>query len=347
MEEWIWILLIPMKKVKEVISGGLLMMAICLTFSTDATATDLVEASQQFLGSLDDDQRALASFEWKSEERKDWHFIPKTRKGLPLKDLAQDQQHLAYALLGQCMSKRGSLESLSIMSFEQILWENENKAPHRDSSMYHFSFFGKVSDNGHWGLSIEGHHLSLNFTISDGQIVSASPSFYGTNPDIILDGPRKGSQILDQEQLIAFELVDSLSIKQRQKAIPSGKVPRDILTSAQQSVESIDPKGLPIKEMNGKQKRMVQKLIREYVFRHDQKFAAKEWKDIQKDTSVTFTFVGTPKQFNPHYYRVQGKDFLIEYANTQNGANHAHAVYRRLGNDFGASALAQHLKSNH
>lgn len=336
-----------MNKAREVICRGLLMAAMCLGFLNQATASDLVEASQQFLGSLDEDQRALASFDWKSEERKDWHFIPKSRKGLPLKDLAQDQQHLAYALIYQCMSKRGSLESLNIMSFEQILWENENKAPHRDSSMYHFSFFGKVSDKGHWGLSIEGHHLSLNFTIFDGNIISASPSFYGTNPDIILDGPRKGSQILDQEQLLAFELLDTLSVKQRQKAIPTGKVPRDILTSAQQSVNPIEPKGLKITNMNGKQKRLLHKLIREYVFRHDKKIATKEWKAIQKDMTVTFTFIGSPKQFNPHYYRIQGKEFLVEYANTQNGANHAHAVYRRFDNDFGASALAKHLTAEH
>lgn len=336
-----------MKRTPVMAVKALLAMAVCFGFSISSQGSDIVGASKQFLGSLDADQKDLASFTWDSDQRKDWHFIPKTRKGLPMKDLAQDQQHLGYALIAQCMSKEGMQEAMTIMSFEQILWENENKAPHRDSSMYHFSFFGEVSDKGVWGLSIEGHHLSLNFTISDGEIASATPSFYGTNPDIILSGPRKGEQILDKEQALAFELVDSLSIKQRQKAILGGGVPRDILTSAKQSVEELSPRGLSINDMNGKQKRLVMRLIREYVFRHDQKYAAKEWQSLKADKSITFAWVGQPKQFSPQYYRIQGKDFLIEYANTQNNANHAHATFRRPGNDFGAASIAKHLKEDH
>jgi len=49
----------------------------------------------------------------------------------------------------------------------------------------------------------------------------------------------------------------------------------------------------------------------------------------------------------PHYYRVQGPTFLVEWANTQNGANHPHAVWRDFNGDFGADILAKHLAEEH
>ena len=325
-----------------------LVIAVAVTTgSKQAQAVDIVLAANQFLASLDADQRALAEFDWDSNQRKDWHFIPKTRKGLPLKDLTQDQQHLAYGLLTSVMSQDGAFKALTIMSFEQILWELENKAPHRDPSMYHFSFFGDVTSDSTWGLSIEGHHLSVNATISAGQIIASTPIFYGTNPDIILQGPRKGMQILSKEQSLAFELIDSLSIAQRQTAVLGGKVPNDILTSASQKVGKLTPAGISAGDLNGKQKRILMQLIREYIFNQNPAKAAAQMKDIRTQDGITFAWVGTSEQFSPHYYRIQGDGFLIEYANIQNGANHAHAVLRDPSNDFGDSWIAEHLKKDH
>jgi hypothetical protein len=50
---------------------------------------------------------------------------------------------------------------------------------------------------------------------------------------------------------------------------------------------------------------------------------------------------------DPHYYRVQGPTFLIEYDNTQNDSNHVHSVYRDLKNDFGMDVLREHYKTDH
>ena len=45
-----------------------------------------------------------------------------------------------------------------------------------------------------------------------------------------------------------------------------------------------------------------------------------------------------------HYYRVQGPTFLMEYDNTQNDANHIHAVWRDFDHDFGDDLLRQHYE---
>src|SRR5262245_36421636 len=78
-------------------------------------------AADHFLASLTPEQQAKATFEFKDDERLNWHFIPKERKGLPLKDMTPPQKHLAQALLSAGLSQRGYIKATSIMSLEDIL----------------------------------------------------------------------------------------------------------------------------------------------------------------------------------------------------------------------------------
>jgi hypothetical protein len=57
--------------------------------------------------------------------------------------------------------------------------------------------------------------------------------------------------------------------------------------------------------------------------------------------ALHFAWAGGTERDQPHYYRVQGPRLLIEYDNTQNGANHVHSVLRDPAGDFGADLLAQ------
>ena len=68
------------------------------------------------------------------------------------------------------------------MTLEQILWELENQDPRRDPEKYHVSIFGKPGAEATWGWRVEGHHLSVNFTIANGEKISGTPSFFATNP---------------------------------------------------------------------------------------------------------------------------------------------------------------------
>jgi hypothetical protein len=58
---------------------------------------------------------------------------------------------------------------------------------------------------------------------------------------------------------------------------------------------------------------------------------------------VTFAWSGPEAIGHGHYYAVRGPTFVIEYDNTQDGANHVHAVWRELANDWGEDLLARHL----
>ena len=93
---------------------------------------------KKLLASLTPEQRAKATFELKSDARFDWHFIPKERKGLPLKEMTEAQRPLALALLASGLSRQGFSTATNIMSLEPVLAEQEGaerKFP-RDPLLY-------------------------------------------------------------------------------------------------------------------------------------------------------------------------------------------------------------------
>jgi hypothetical protein len=63
--------------------------------------------------------------------------------------------------------------------------------------------------------------------------------------------------------------------------------------------------------------------------------------------NIYFAWAGGFEHGLPHYYRIQGPTFLIEYDNIQNNANHIHSVWRDFSGDFGADLLAEHYQGAH
>ena len=136
-----------------------------------AVGADLTGKANAFVGTLTEEQKAVAVLAFEKPERFDWHFIPKEyRKGLQLKEMNDAQRKAAHALLQSTLSQIGYEKATKIMQLEHILHmlEHERNTNRwaRDTERYYFTVFGTPSEKGQWGLSIEGHHLSLNFTIS-------------------------------------------------------------------------------------------------------------------------------------------------------------------------------------
>ena len=63
--------------------------------------------------------------------------------------------------------------------------------------------------------------------------------------------------------------------------------------------------------------------------------------------AVNHALAGPTAPGEPHYYRLQGPGLLIEWDNTQRGANHAHSVWRDPSSDFGLDVLAAHRAARH
>jgi hypothetical protein len=307
-------------------------------------AREMAEAAGNFLAALDEEQRRKASFEFQEAERVNWHFIPRARQGLAMKEMRPDQRLLAHAFLNSAMSQKGYMQATTIMSLEKILHDMENQAPHRDAELYYFSVFGKPSVEGTWGWRVEGHHLSLNFTVVKGEHVSVTPSFFGTNPAEVRSGPRQGLRVLAAEEDLARKLVQSLDEEQKKVAIYTDIAPRDIITGADRKATFLEPAGLPMSRMNPEQAQLLVAVLKEYAGRYRSELAEADLNKIRRSgpEKIFFAWAGSVEVGKGHYYRVQGPTFLMEYDNTQNNANHVHAVWRDLENDFGDDILRRH-----
>ncbi len=334
--------------------SALLLCALGLTAAYHKTKPSAVMAgaAHNFLAALSPDQQAKATFQMSdNEQRTDWHYIPRPRKGIPLKDLDGAQRALAEGLLNSGLSQRGYMKATSIMSLEKVLKEIEPPGGRnvRDPELYYFSIFGEPSDTNTWGWRVEGHHLSLNFTIAKGQMVATSPSFFGDNPAEVKQGPRRGLRVLSREEDLGRELLMSLDAKQKTVAVIDPKAPADIVNTNKRKLEFETPKGIAGSKLTKKQVETLMALLDEYAGNMPEELANARMDLVRKAglEKVFFAWAGGPDRGQGHYYRVQGPTFLVEYDNTQNDANHIHSVWRDYNGDFGADLLAMHYQRSH
>lgn len=324
----------------------LILAATIPTFAHDASV-EMTAAAQAWESSLTAEQKAKANFEFAGEERTNWHFIPKARKGLPIKEMTQEQRLLAHALLATGLSHRGYTKAVSIMSLESVLAELEKgRGPARDPEQYFLTVFGTPGVEP-WGWRVEGHHLSLNFTAAGGEAPAMTPSFFGSNPGEVKEGARAGTRILSQEEELGRSLIKSLNADQKKKAIILAEAPKDILNVPGRNATKGE--GIGWSDLEPAQRDGLMKLIQEYVGRHRPDVAAEDIEKLKKAgmEKITFAWAGGLERGEPHYYRVQGGSFVLEYDNVQNGANHVHSVWRDFDHDFGADLLAEHYKAAH
>ncbi len=311
------------------------------------TARAMSEAASSFLAGLTDAQRARGLFPLPDAERENWHFVPRSRKGIPLKEMSDPQRQRAHALLAAGLSQRGHVTASAIIELEKVLRVLEGD--HRDAGLYFFTIFGEPAPAGTWGWRVEGHHLSINFTIVEGRHVAATPSFFGANPAHVRSGERSGQRVLAEEEDLARQLVLSLDDAQRKLAVISERAPRDIVTGADRQAKLGKPEGLPVSQMNGTQKEALLELLKLYVYRHRELVAAKDMEKIVAAglDRVHFAWAGGLAKGEGHYYRIHGPTFVVEYDNTQNRANHIHTVWRDFEGDFGRDVLREHYERDH
>ena len=312
-------------------------------------ASLMAECATRFLSALDPDQRGKATFAFDTDERMNWHFIPKERKGLSLREMTPYQKHLASTLLAAGLSQTGYIKAVTIMSLEDVLKIIENDSgEHRNPEKYYFSVFGTPSDSGTWGYRVEGHHLSQNYTVVNGKVIDG-PSFFGANPAEVRQGPRKGLRTLPGEDDLGIELIHTLDEQQQGVAIVDPTAYRDILTAASRKAAlQGQPSGLSVSKMNGRQLETLMALMEEYARNVPDELAEGRMEQINKaGRNIYFAWAGGANRGDLHYYRVQTPSFLIELDDTQDNANHIHSVWRDFAGDFGEDLLQQHYHASH
>jgi hypothetical protein len=320
-------------------------------FAADRTPATMADAAAKFVAALSPEQRADATFPFDAEDRSKWHFIPTEmfpRKGLILGRMTEAQRTLAQALLQSGLSQRGYMTATAVMDLETVLNAIETGGKiERNPTRYFFSVFGTPSARGAWGWKVEGHHVSLNFTVVNGSLVSATPSFFGSNPAEVREGPKKGLRVLAEREDLARDLLMTLNPAQRQKAVLSPTAPDDIVTMNNTSVTPLDPIGVGADALDASQREQLLRLVDSYVAMMPSDVAAERSAALKQAgvEKIAFAWAGEAERGKKHYYRVQGPTFLIEFDNTQNNGNHVHSVWRDFNGDFGRDLLREHLKS--
>jgi hypothetical protein len=330
---------------------GLLAGAGFVAREAEGPGLRMTGAADKFLASLDEKQKSKATFAFDDKERTRWFFTPQQsadrkplRKGLPLSEMSERQQELARELIQSSTSKTGYRKATTIMSLESILHDLEKKGRMvRDPQWYFFTVFGSPSKTGKWGWRVEGHHLSLNFTIDGGKVVSATPLFMGANPAEVKSGKQKGLRTLPEADQPFRDLLGLLDDEQC-KAARQGKLFPEIEEKVVRP--GVGPAvGIAAGKLGDKQQAALHKLIEGYASRMPPEIAALELAEIKKAgfDKVHFAFaIDESKKGKPYSYRVQGPTFVIEYVNWQsdsagNPANHIHSAWRNMKGDFGLS----------
>lgn len=331
----------------------LLIFLLLFTFSSGAQ--DINNNSNgakavDFINSLHKEQKKKVLYGFNELNRYEWHYFPASmisRQGIAIKDLEPPQKEKAYYLLRAFLSKEGYDKTKIIMELESVLRELQPNNAGRIAENYWIAIYGTPKKDSVWGWKFSGHHVALNFTVIKDKIAFA-PFFFGANPATVSDGPQKGLQVMKAEEGLGFELINMLTQEQKQKAIFQLKPFNYIVTSVSPAVTPLIPAGILANDMTHEQKTVLNKLIAAYLSSMPPAIANARMKRIITEDmdSLRFGWAGGTVRGKPHYYRVQGKTFLIEFDNTQNNANHIHSVWRDFNGDYGLDLLKEHYQNS-
>lgn len=301
--------------------------------------------AQAFLEGLYDEQRLTASYPFTAAERFRWMYTPGPRNGLALADMEPAQRERAMGLVDAGLSASGAETARGIMALEPVLRRLEEAqgrpgSERRDPGHYWFSVFGDPGSGDAWGWRLGGHHLCLHFTVV-GEHVTVTPLFFGANPARVPDGAQRGLRLLAAEEDLARALVRGLDEEQRTTGVVSGEPPTDILTgNAVRAEIAAVPTGIAYPHLRPDQQQLMAALVEVYLGRVRQRSPVSL-------EPLTFAWAGSTEPGEGHYYALRGTHFLVEYDNTQNGANHVHTVWRDLRRDWGEDLLAAHYRTAH
>jgi hypothetical protein len=315
--------------------------------AASAAAARMRASAERVLAALPPATHAQMVRPFDDRDRVDWHYTPRSRKGVALKELDERSRDAVHALLKSALSAPGYGKIVNIIELEIVLREIETFGLTRDPERYHVTIYGTPSRTLAWGWRFEGHHLSLNFTLAGDHVAVDTPSFLGANPANVPKGPRAGLRALAAEEDEARTLLGSLSDAQRREAVFDSRTYGDIVTTNAQKVDPLTPVGIAASTLSEGQRAQLLKLIEVYARTFEPTLAEARMARVREGgiQNVRFGWAGATERGQPHYYRVQGPHFLIEYDASQGGGNHIHTVWRDFNGDFGRDLLRQHYES--
>jgi hypothetical protein len=349
----------------------LLILFIALSFQGNCQSqyqAEIKGTAIAFVNTLDKMQQRVALLAFNDTARIKWNNLPvglRARAGMSVGNMTTVQRKLFHRLLSAALSSQGYLKATSIMRLDELLNQYYDSLLSRKEindtthgfmrallwspKNFFLAFFGNPSEKI-WGFKVEGHHLSINFSFINDRL-SVTPLFVGTDPAEYPQSEWAGLRVLGQEEDLGIRLIHMLNPGQQKLATASSAVPGDIITAAESGKRLIDNWGLQGSAMNNEQRKMLEYIVREFVFNLEYEKAVAEFEKIRKAgiEKIYFGWIGSYDESKPHYYVLNGPGFLIEFDNSGFGgkANHIHAIWREKGNEFGEDVLKEHYLREH
>ncbi|WP_245192701.1 DUF3500 domain-containing protein [Kocuria sp. JC486] len=344
--------------------------------SGTGTAAEVQALAEAFADTLDDEQRAQLYQEYSFDNASNWSNFPQQllqdgmggmgapgeqdasagsssessstsssssssgRVGLDLGSLKEEQRSALEELMKAAMGSEdneGYDEVMSILAADDYLAEQNASSTEYGSDNYYIAFLGEPTDSGTWELQFGGHHLAVSNTYTDGELVSATPSFRGTEPTGEFSYDGETYDPLTQETDAFTALLDSLTDEQRAEAeIDQSNL---LLGPGADWQFPEEAEGIKVSELTDEQKQLVLDAIATYVDDLPEEQAAEYMQRYEAELDDTYISFSGNSDFASvgDYVRIDGPSVWIELA-MQNGVAtstpHIHSVWRDSETDY-------------
>jgi hypothetical protein len=308
---------------------------------SEKIAYDLARTAEELMTSSEKQKGVNLTYSFEDPSRENWHFFPNWsgRTGVSLYRLSKDQRMLVQKMVELLLSEDGFLEYENLRLIHGI--RKDLNAPDNPMHRYSISIFGKPSEKSTWGWRLEGHHLSLNCTLVDGQTFSITPTFWGASPVRVTSGKYTGMELFEQEQELSLELVNSLSASQKQQAkVGSGNGPEAVSRVSREGYEKMP--GIRFAELTEGQQNWLEQIVLLFAEKYRPEIVEqiKNRKKIFDPSTLRFSYVFSSRGYVA-YFCIITSEYLIEFDNQ--GGNHIHSAWRDFDGDFGRGLLSEHL----
>jgi hypothetical protein len=328
-----------------------------------APVADMVKAAQNVVSAVPSHQKSALLKDIDAPEWRAW-MNPElyiSRHGVRLEETNDAFADAVHDLLRASLSPSGYRKARGCIQVNHFLGEVVNGRKVLNEKSYNFTIFGTPSQSEPWGWQLFGHHLDLNCFVLGTQMV-VSPIFMGAEPNIIDEGPHKGTELFVDQEQTALRLINSIPPEIREKVhiykslsgpeYPEGRYHRADqrhLGGAFQDNRTIPYEGCPVTSLPADQQDQVRTILR-LSLNHlpptalDAKMAeiATHWHDTY------FAWIGAFVREDGFYYKIHSPVVMIEFdhhsgvflTNKDPLPFHIHTLVRTPnGNDYGKELL--------
>ncbi|MCB9680627.1 MAG: DUF3500 domain-containing protein [Alphaproteobacteria bacterium] len=328
---------------------------------TDTTTTleAVVCATEGFLATLSDDERAEAVYDLSdTTSRTLWSNLPtggKARAGLRLEDMSDASRAAAEQVAATVLSDAGYADYVGVRAADAYLASSSGGGGGYGDGLYYVAVFGTPSVTEDWALMIGGHHLAYNVAWVDG-VGYPTPNHIGSEPkaSFTLGGETYAPVVTEGAAFAAvFQALDSDVLDDAFL----GTVMADVLlgpdeygtgsTAAVQYPTGSQRQGVLVSELSTDDQALVQTAIGQWVQDFDGEISDALMADYLSTEALADTYIawtgtrssGPDVEVAGTYFRIDGPRLWLELA-CQSGVilrneTHYHAIWRDKQFDYG------------